>query len=618
MDTPGTAPLSAEQLAAGGGPGAPVWIPGVGPAWTERSGGESSVVCESVAGGRRVVSGDAPPAGRATMDTIPDGRVVYPERTGRLVVVDVATSAASDPVALTPEGVRATAPSVAPDGEHVAYVAETQDSCVVAVTSLDGTGAEAAPVAVSSADFGFDPAWSPDGRHLVWHEWDVPAMPWDNSRIVSMLWPDGSASVVAGRVTGDVARSPQCVGQPRFSPDGGSLAYVGDAGGWMRVAVCAPDGSGRHHVSDAHVEHAEPTWGPGQRSHAWAPDSSVLAWCENHDGAGRLVVGAPGRNGSRVAAGWHRSLRWSEEGGLLAVRSAPSVAPHVVRYEDVLPVDSPARPVRPVVVASEPAAGGQSDPEPVSWEIGSDVAHGLLWWAAGTHDSPRPLLVNLHGGPTDQAVADWWPRAAFWCERGWNVLTPNGRGSTGYGRDYTQALTGRWGDLDVTEAIAALQAAGPAGWGDPGRLVVSGGSAGGFTALRVAAGAPGLVAAGVVRYPVTDLEALAAATHRFEAHYTDTLVGPLPDTAATYRERSPLHRVKGLASVPLLVFQGGDDPAVPQDQTDAFVEAARTSGADIDYEVYPDEAHGFSDPATIVDELTRTEAFLERHVLSSA
>lgn len=618
MGTPGTPPLSAEQLSSGGGPGTPLWVPGFGPAWTERSGDDSSVVCESASGARRVISGDAPPAGRPTMDATFDGRVVYPERSGRLVVADVAAPSGSNPVPLTPEGVRAGAPAVSPDGEHVAYVAETQESCVVAVTPLDGGGACAGPIAVSSADFALDPAWSPDGKYLVWHEWDIPAMPWDDSRVVAMVRPDGPVTVVAGRGAGShAAEHPQSVGQPRFSPDGALVAYVGDAPGWARVTVCPAGGSGAHHPVHGTGEHAEPTWGPGQRSYAWAPDSSALAWCENDDGAGRLVVGAPGHDGRHVAGGWHRSLHWSEEGGLLAVRSAPSVAPHIVRYADPRPVDSPDRAAPPVVVASAPAVGDQPGPEPVSWEVGTDMAHGLLWRATGGHDTARPLLVNIHGGPTDQAVADWWSRAAFWCGRGWNVLTPNGRGSTGYGRAYTQALAGRWGELDVDDVVAVLRVAGPAGWGDPERVVVTGGSAGGFTALLVAASTPGLVAAVVVRYPVTDLEALAAGTHRFEAHYTDTLVGPLPECRDTYRERSPVRRVEGLASVPVLVFQGGDDPAVPQAQTDAFVEAARAAGAEVEYRVYPGEGHGFSDPSTVVDELTRTEAFLDRHVPSS-
>ncbi|MCZ7530388.1 MAG: prolyl oligopeptidase family serine peptidase [Acidimicrobiia bacterium] len=324
-------------------------------------------------------------------------------------------------------------------------------------------------------------------------------------------------------------------------------------------------------------------------------------------------------------------IRWTDEGGLLAVRSAPDESPRVVRYD--VPSGAPsgapghsAESTRVTVVEAPATEGAVPEPEPVTWEGGEIGAtshgtalHGLLWRcvrdSASVPSSSRPLLVNLHGGPTDQAVADWWPRAAYFLDRGWNILTPNGRGSTGHGRSYTQALAGQWGVVDVVDVEAALRVAGPRGWGDPRRIALSGGSAGGFTALLVSAAVPDLVRATVVRYPVTDLEALAAATHRFEAHYTDSLVGTLPDAAEIYRDRSPMTRAGSIA-VPLLILQGADDPAVPRPQTDAFVRAARESGVDVDYRVYDGEGHGFSDPATVVDELGRTEAFLARHVLS--
>ncbi len=651
-------------------------------AWTIRQAGVASVVCAvdhpsdraSDRGlkkrARRTVSGDVPPAGRATMDVTPDGRIVYPTGDGRLVLVDPHDSAeehaAADagslslrtafpgPAFLTPVGVRASAPAVSPDGQFVAYVSETQETCVVAVVAVDES---TAPVICSQSDFAFDPYWSPDGALLTWHEWDFPAMPWDDSRIVVYRWPDGPATVVAGVVAGGAAATgatPEAVGQPRFSPDGRRLAYVSDRDGWMNIYVCTLDGSDARIASaEPHEagprEHAEPTWGPGQRSYAWSPDSRFLAWCANSDGAGALVLGsAEGSSedhlaGREIAPRWHRGIRWTDEGGLLAVRSAPDESPRVVRYDfpadvssdapsDVpseLPSDAPgdsAESTRITIVEAPAMEGAVPEPEPVTWEGEEKGAtshgtalHGLLWRcvrdSASVPSRSRPLLVHLHGGPTDQAVADWWPRAAYFLGRGWNILTPNGRGSTGHGRSYAQALAGQWGVVDVADVVAALRAVGTRGWGDPHRIALSGGSAGGFTALLVSAAVPDLVRATVVRYPVTDLEALAAATHRFEAHYTDSLVGTLPEAAEIYRDRSPMIRTGSIA-VPLLVLQGADDPAVPRSQTDAFVRAARESGVDVDYRVYDGEGHGFSDPATVVDELGRTETFLARHVLS--
>src|SRR5207253_11254066 len=172
----------------------------------------------------------------------------------------------------------------------------------------------------------------------------------------------------------------------------------------------------------------------------------------------------------------------------------------------------------PRVVAAAPARGGSRrglataapgalvaagpvEPEPVSWtgEDGGTV-HGLLYRPATSAQGPGtapPMIVYVHGGPTGSSAVTWWPRHQFWVARGWAVLAPNYRGSTGYGRAYTQALTGRWGDLDVSDVAAGIRHAGASGWCDAGRVAIDGGSAGGFTLLLLCARYPGLVRAAV-------------------------------------------------------------------------------------------------------------------------
>jgi len=138
--------------------------------------------------------------------------------------------------------------------------------------------------------------------------------------------------------------------------------------------------------------------------------------------------------------------------------------------------------------------------------------------------------------------------------------------------------------------------------------VVVGGSSGGLTVLGLLADHPELVAGGVASYPVSDLTALAQATHRFEAHYTDTLVGPIEDSAH-YASLSPIGRADRI-SAPLLVFHGTDDPVVPIAQSEALVERIRSAGGDVEFVVYEGEGHGFRDPANQLDEYSRTERFL--------
>ena len=158
-------------------------------------------------------------------------RLVYAARDGRLMTV----AATGGPPTVLHEGGRASAPAASPDGARVAFVVERDDACDMVMVGLDGSGA---PCTLSTgADYCFDPAWSPDGRRLAWHEWDFPSMPWDESRIVVPDLDPALTTTVAG---GDGV----AVGQPRFAPDGSALAYMSDATGWMNVWVAAVDGSG--------------------------------------------------------------------------------------------------------------------------------------------------------------------------------------------------------------------------------------------------------------------------------------------------------------------------------------------------------------------------------------
>jgi dipeptidyl aminopeptidase/acylaminoacyl peptidase len=242
------------------------------------------------------------------------------------------------------------------------------------------------------------------------------------------------------------------------------------------------------------------------------------------------------------------------------------------------------------------------------------VLHGRRYAATARATGPAGrLLCWVHGGPTDQWPVDFRPRIAFWRTRGWDVVTVDPRGSTGYGRAYQQALNGAWGrrDVDDTAAVvAALQA--QRGY-EPASTVVIGASSGGLTVLGLLTDHPDLVAAGVVSYPVSDLAALAEATHRFEAHYTATLVGP-PGDPATDRALHDLSPVQRAARIrgPLLLFHGDADPVVPVAHSDRLVERIRDAGGDVEYVVYEGEGHGIRDPDNVRDEYARTERFLDR------
>lgn len=590
------------------------------------------VIVSTTGGPELVVTADPPVRasaayGGGAFDWVPDGgAVVYaaPDKAIHLVASD-----GGPPRPVVAAGTAAaTCPAVAPDGSRVAYLLDAHH---VAVAPL----AEDAPwpVRVSAgADFCFDPAWSPDGRTVVWHEWDVPRMPWDGSRI-ALAPADGSAApkVVAG---GDDVQ----VQQPRFSPDGSSLAYLSDATGWLNLWVANGDGSDARPVLEEACEHGEPAWGPGQRSYAWSPDSRRIALCRNDRGFGVLCVvdAATGRS-RELSRGAHGGLSWVG-GTIVAVRSGARTPTELVAFE-VDDADSDtrtdahtgadtdgARPPRRRL-ARGPVGGfdaaGLTEPERVSWPApavdgvsgpGLDEVHGRLYRPERPRLDPPPLIVWIHGGPTSQWAVSFYARLAYFLDRGWAVLLPDHRGSTGWGRAYAQALQSQWGVLDVEDTAAGMRAAAERGWCDGRRMVPMGGSAGGFTVLLLLARCPELCAAGVDLFGVADLFDLDETTHRFEAHYLHGIVGPLPDAADRYRDRSPINLAE-LITAPLLILQGKDDEVVPPAQSEVIADRLRALGRTVELHLYDGEGHGWQRPETTEDELARVEGFLDRHVL---
>jgi dipeptidyl aminopeptidase/acylaminoacyl peptidase len=597
-------PISAAMIAWSRVVAEPRWSPdGTRLAWVAAFGGRSDVV---------VVPGDGSgPAVVATGDTgvtpvgayggggfawVDSDCLVVADADGRLVTVPGDGGPASVVVA---DGCAA-APSPSPDGRQVAFILEDDARCVIAVAPIDGSSPS---VVLSAADYAWDPAWSPDGRSVAWHEWDLPNMPWDESRIV-LGAPDGRGRRV---VAGDAG---EAVGQPRWRPDG-RLGYVTDRDGCWNVWVGTAEDPDAHPVLPEPCEQAEPPWGPGQRSFAFSPDGQLVAMNRNEDGFGRLtVIGADGARA--VARGWHHGLDWGPA-GVVAVRSG-------ARTPSAVTVSDPDGARR--VVARGPVGGfeaaGLVEPEPITWRGDDGVTvHGLRWLptrSALGPGTPPPLLVDVHGGPTGQATAGWKPWVQYFVTRGWAVLAPNPRGSTGYGRAYAQALAGEWGHLDVADVAAGIRDAGARRWCDTDRVAVSGGSAGAMTVLLLCAHHPDLVHAGVSMYGVTDLVALAETTHRFESRYTDRLVGVLPRDADRYRDRSPVTHAASIR-VPLLVLHGDADRVVPPEQAQRLVDAVRRAGGHVDAHVYPGEGHGWSRPETVVDVYQRAEAFLRRTVL---
>ena len=219
-----------------------------------------------------------------------------------------------------------------------------------------------------------------------------------------------------------------------------------------------------------------------------------------------------------------------------------------------------------------------------------------------------PYVLLAHGGPTAHASGGAALDVAFFTSRGIGVLDVNYGGSTGYGRAYRERLRGQWGIVDRDDMLAAAAGIASSGAADPARLAIRGGSAGGWTVL-CALTAGDVFAAGISRYGVADLRALAADTHDFEARYLDGLVGPYPASEDVYVERSPLSHLERFTT-PMLLEQGLEDPVVPPAQSEAVRDALAARGIPHAYLAFEGESHGFRRAETIIASLEAELSFL--------
>ena len=515
--------------------------------------------------------------GGGTFDWTPDGRAIV-ALTGEGDLVEFGLDGSSRVVVHGGDRTLSS-PVVDPTGTRVIAVADQSEIWVI-----DRESGSVQRVDDGRHEFVIDPiVWN--GR-VVWHGWNPPNMPWDSSELVT------ERGVVSG---GDGRR----VQQPDTTPDGRRLGWLDDASGWLNVTTS----DGRR--VDESFEHGGPPWGERSRSWCWSPDGSRLAFVRNEDGFGRLCTVDPSSATiDERAKAIHGQLTWRGS-RLAAVRTGGRTPTQIVVYD----TDDWTR--RTIAVGPSFDWSDHSalvEPELVVVESDDGVLlHARLY------RSPRPngaLLCWIHGGPTDQWTVSFNVRFAYWLDRGYSILVPDHRGSTGHGRAYTQSLHGEWGRLDARDVSTILDAVQRRDGFAARRTAVFGSSAGGLTALVAALEHPELLGAVVAAYPVSDIAALDDTTHRFEAHYNRTLMGDPDTTRAKSTDRSPIHRIAAL-SVPVLLFHGDADPVVSVEQSRRLAVAAPDL---VEYVEYPGEGHGFRTWTTRVDEHGRTEEFLIRHL----
>jgi dipeptidyl aminopeptidase/acylaminoacyl peptidase len=461
---------------------------------------------------------------------------------------------------------------------------------VNAIVAVDALGQAEQVILSQGSDFCSTPRISPDGTTLAWLTWDHPNMPWDGTFLLTASFDDqgllGEPQVVAGGRT-------ESIFQPEWSPDG-VLHFVSDRSGWWNLWRW--ENGLLRQLTNRNAEFGKPQWVFGSDTYSFAsPELIACSYVENgawkiamlHIESGMLLaVDTPFSEMGRgdLKAG---------DGKIVFIAGAPSLPMSLVLYDLAGSKWRELRKSHDMGVDS----GFISEPQPVEFPTEDGKAAHAFFYPPKNSDfqgpagEKPPLLVKSHGGPTGAAITALNLGIQFWTSRGIGVLDVDYGGSTGYGREYRERLNGAWGIVDVDDCCNAALYIVSKGEADGNRLAIDGGSAGGYTTLA-ALTFKEVFQAGASHYGVSDLEALAKDTHKFEARYLDGLVGPYPERQDLYHERSPINHTEGL-SCPLILFQGLEDQIVPPNQAEMMFDAVRAKGLPTAYIPFEGEQHGF-------------------------
>ena len=456
------------------------------------------------------------------------------------------------------------------------------------LVSLDLNGEGLAHVLASGHDFYSSPRLSPDGSRLTWLAWNHPNMPWDGSELwVGELRADGSL----GRAEQVAGGESESIFQPQWSPDG-VLYFVSDRTGWWNLYRWRSERV--EPVVEMEAEFGVPQWVFGLSTYAFAS-------------AGRIICAYTGRGT------WHLASLDTATKELTPIE-VPYTAITQVRATASRAVFLGGSPVEPASVVQLDLASGRlevlrrasqarvdpgylSVPRPVEFPTEHGLtAYGIFYppqnadYTAPAGERP-PLIVISHGGPTGTTANTLNLSIQYWTSRGFAVLDVNYGGSTGYGRAYRQRLEGQWGVVDVDDCTNGARYLAERGEVDGNRLIIRGGSAGGYTTLCALAFRD-VFKAGASYFGLSELEAFVQETHKYESRYLERLVGPYPARRDLYRERSPIHYADRI-SCPVIFFQGLEDRVVPPNQAEMLVEALRVRGIPVAYMPFEGEQHGF-------------------------
>ena len=490
-----------------------------------------------------------------------------------------------------------------PDGMQIAFESNKEGNFDVWVVSPSGGD----PRRLTDLETTYKvPEWSPDGRQIAFTGRGTDALA--DLHVFAVPVEGGEARQIIRVEEGSLDRSPS------WSPDGKWIAFTSDAFGKDDIGLYSVESGETKWIMDPRWEVISP--GPmfGTSNVAWSPDGTKLAYPLNRAGNVDLVV-RDVETGSEAVFDTPKGQRLY-----------PAFTGDGKRIMFVY--DGPRHPPDLWVASLEDGSTRQLT-ESLFSEVSREslVEPELIWYPSfdgrqisGFLYTPlrkakgSPALLWVHGGPTWQYRNIWDPAVQFLVSRGYVVLAPNIRGSSGYGKEFRELAIRDWGGGDLKDLVAGAEYLERGGIAGRGRIGVAGASYGGYMTLVAMTKTPDRWAAGVSICGIVNLRTLYETTRGDLKLYLIQQLGTPEENPELYWDRSPFNFADDVKR-PLMIVQGGTDPRVPLREAEQMASALSKRGAVLEYKVYPDEGHDLMKLENRLDCFALMADFLDKHML---
>ena len=451
--------------------------------------------------------------------------------------------------------------------------------------------------------YAVNPVFTPDGRHILYVRLDDR---WEDHNILRIT-PDGEQPQIIVQDTDFFDYSyGGTLGYPLVSPDGERVLFRSQRSGHINIWT-APVASGA--PEPLAPEEAE------QDDAVWSPEGRRVAYTSNHNGTLELRVADASSGESRAlfspGVGVCSTPQWSPDGSQVVFRYGTPTSPTdlwVVSLED-----GRARQLTDSAVDRR-LTERLTVPENVTYEsFDGLIINGYLYSPENEDGGEkRPGLLFIHGGPTNQFSDDFQPYVQYFVQRGYVVLLPNIRGSSGYGKAFEELNDRDWGGDDLKDAIAGAEFLKGLGYVDPQAIGITGTSYGGILTMCAVTFAPGAFQAAVPMSGYSDWPSLR---HQLELRHIKLLeheFGVFEENEDVWYRCSPFYRVRD-AATPTFVLHGEGREDWPETSRDFAVEMKRHYKT-TEYKVYPNDGFYVGTPPNVRQMLLDIADFLDRYL----